>query len=434
MASNVSGLSYRLGKSGFADALLGPPVANTRLLVLCDSIGSQVSSPRLAAGIIREWLNLSGFMVQGPLATGSDGWSNYQQAAPSGASFTNECAGNGVGGANPLAVTTAFAADCPNNLCNILTTASPPADDVELYRAHCVNAAVGGTDVPYRNGAWMIGRNIRAKSFVVHKGAQFGLRLRGGKAAGNGFTGVGTATSNAGTGAAAAAIATLDVDCGTSVLPTNTPCGSLRMFVDGSTSNATKRLGYLGMRFYDPNARNGLEVYLVGSSGWGWLDHADTAKCSDATMSLFLAALAPTAILYMLGLNLKGTAGSQETGGGNLEAGNYTQLKANAKATMLRFDTLLAATPPSALWVPHVSGIRTAVEMNAMRRAYCEIAEERSATGVINNYNGGQGFISTADGTHPTESGACSIARTIWQACRMARPTPMSPSSYVMAP
>lgn len=416
--------SHRLARSGFARAVVAPPAANTRLLVLCDSIGSLETAPRLAGGIVKRWgpTNWAGWTTQGPNNTNSEAFVVFKSYAGTDMTFNQRSPNTGVGGGS-YTPTTYFAGNCPCNVLELVCGATPPANDTEMFYVQPQAPA----SAPWRNGPWWRNQAIRARLiYVVKNNDNWSIKVNGTR---DGSAVVETLTDAADSGAGGFEVRTLDVSCGTPG-PGETPRLSVRIVSDAL--NPGRTVGILGVRFYAASARHGLEVTLLGSSGWGWLDHSSTSNCSDALMQAYLDAVGrPNAVLALIGANLKNSAGNQETGGGNLEAGNYTNFKANAEAAINRYRTLLGnlsaalATCPVCLGTNYKTDLRSDTEMRGQCAALYELSESLANASFVNGYLALTGQVIKFDVTgpphvHPSLSGAEAWAAGLWQKWKAA--------------
>lgn len=405
--------SFRLAESGFARAVVAPPAGGTRLLILADSIFTLETSPRTAGGIVKHWApsNWQGWGVQGLNNTNAEAFLVFKSYGGSDMTFNQRSPNTGVGGGS-LTPTTYFAGNCPCNVLELVCGATPPADDTEMFLVQ----PIAQSSAPWRNGAWYQGQAVRARLiYIVKNDDNWAIKVNGTR---NGSAVIETATDTADSGDGSFEVRTLDVSCGTPAVG-EIPRLSVRISADALNANRT--VGILGVRFYVPAVRHGLEVHILASAGWGWLDHSSTSNCADAIMQAYLDAIGrPNAIKAVLGANLKGSAGNQETGGGNLEAGDYTNFKANATATVDRYRTLLGnlSAPLASCPVCLVSNYKTTPRSNTefigMCAAYNELAGEMTNVSFLNGFTALTGHVLKSDGTHVNAPGAESWARGIW--------------------
>lgn len=406
--------SHRLALSGFARAVAAPPSGNTRLLVLCDSIGSLETKPRIASGIVKRWgpTNWAGWTTQGLNNTNDEAFIVFKSYGGADMTFNPRSPNTGVAGGS-LTPTTYFAGYCPCNVLELVCGATPPANDTEMFFVQPQALSVA----PWRNGAWWRNQPIRARLiYVVKNNDNWSIKVNGTR---NGSSVIETLTDAADSGAGGFEVRTLDVSCGTPE-PGETPRLSVRIVSDAL--NPGRTVGILGVRFYAPNARHGLEVALLGSAGWGWVDHNSTTNCDDALMQAYLDAVGrPNAILTLIGANLKATAGGRETGSGNLEVGNYTNFKNNALNCVNRYRTLLGnlsaplATCPVCLAANYRTSARSDIEMQGQCKAYYELAESLTNGAFISGYLALTGQVLKSDGVHPSAAGAEAWAAGLWK-------------------
>ncbi len=409
-----------LARSGFARAVIAPPSAGTHLLVLADSIWTLETAPRAAGGIVKALgpANWKGWTAQGIHNTNSEAVVVFKQYAGTDATFNQRVPRVGVGG-GALTATTYLAGNLPCDDTEIVLGATPPADGTNLLYFQ------PSTTFPWRNGPWWQGQAVRARLiYAVKNNDNFGVRVRG--SADGGSTTAQTLTDAPTSGDGSVEVRTLDVSCGTPVVPGGVPRLTVQVYADGVTSNANRSVAILGCKFYLA-CKHGLEMTIVATQGWGLLDHGLATVCSDAVRKSFLDALGrPNAVLSMIGANLKGTAGAQETGGGNLEAGNYTNFKVNAQAMIDKYRTLLGqldsslATVPWCLMSPYKTAARSDTELQGINAAYAELANEMVNVAHLNGTIRLSGRVQTSDGTHPNTAGAEALAAGLDAALRSA--------------